>query len=156
MSDQGEHNSRMVRYMVLADAVQAVDGKHYILGGGFNTIFAGSPTPPIIHNVLAIALRIDIPWKATTPAAHTLELDIVDSDGHSILQAKPEVKFEAGRPPGMRSDDSSVMNIALNLGNLSFPDFGVYRVICRIDGNDEADEKLIVARAQPGMISPAV
>jgi hypothetical protein len=63
--------------MLLADAVQAVSGKLYILSGGWSLI-GPDPAPT------AIAIKIDLPWEmADRP--HTLQLDLLDEDGQPAM-----------------------------------------------------------------------
>lgn len=123
-----------VNYMVLADAAEALNGKHYILGGGFDTIRA--PAFPVTHDRLSVALRIDVPWKATSQQ-HRLELDIVDADERSILPQRFELKFEAGRPAGMRSEDVHAVVLSFNFLNVRFESEGRYYVVCLLDGTEE-------------------
>ena len=44
--------------LMLADSAQAVEGKLYILGGGWSLV-GPEPTP------MAIALKIEVPWDET-------------------------------------------------------------------------------------------
>ncbi len=123
-----------VEYMVLADAADALNDRHYILGGGISVIAA--PQFPATHPRLAVALKIEIPWQATSQE-HQLELDILDADGHSILQQPFDARFEAGRPPGMRPGDTQSLVTVLNFMNLLIQNPGSYRVVCRLDGSEE-------------------
>src|SRR5712692_6126152 len=55
--------------MLLADAAQAVNGKLYILGGGWS-VTGPAPSPS------AIALKIEVPWDEAN-TRHKLTLDLV-------------------------------------------------------------------------------
>jgi hypothetical protein len=67
--------------MLLADSVQAVEGKLYILGGGWS-ITGPQPTP------MAIALKVDVTWtEANTP--HTVQLDLFNEDGQPVMVPTP-------------------------------------------------------------------
>ncbi len=104
--------------MLLADAVQAANGKLYILGGGWS-ITGPQPAPS------AIALKIDVPWDEANKK-HSFRLALLDSDGRDIMVPGPigdvpvEVKgeFEAGRPAGLRPGTPLDVVLALNIGPL--------------------------------------
>src|SRR4051794_17346369 len=54
--------------MILADSAQAVDGKLYVLGGGWSLAGPG-PTP------MALAVKIEVPWDRGNMRHHlTIEL----------------------------------------------------------------------------------
>jgi hypothetical protein len=89
--------------LLLADAAEAVNGKLYVLGGGWSVTGPG-PVP------FAIALKIEVPWDQAN-VRHELRLELLDSDGRPVLlQQEPEGdatplviggSFEVGRPPGL-------------------------------------------------------
>jgi hypothetical protein len=86
--------------MMLADAAQEVNGKLYILGGGWSV--TGPLLPP-----MALALKLDVPWSAANQT-HEFLLVLVDADGHPVRVAagdEGEVRaggtFEVARPPGL-------------------------------------------------------
>src|SRR5688572_18666622 len=61
--------SKMKVTMLLCDAAQVVDGKLYLLGGGWS--FVGPDPAP-----MAIAIKIDVPWTdGDTSHQWTLELN---------------------------------------------------------------------------------
>lgn len=126
-----------VDYIVLADAAAAVEGKHYIHGAGWDTIFAGSF--PVQHPSMAVAVRLRIPWTATNQP-HSLELDLIDADGASILPDPPGVvkgDINVGRPPHLSPGDDQVVCLVFNLLGLQFERAGTYSVVFRIDGSEE-------------------
>src|SRR5438876_10546107 len=88
--------------MMLADAAQAVNGKIYIMGGGWS-VMRPEPTP------YAIALKVEVPWDETNKL-HTLVLRLHDDDGRPVrVAARDEdpivlqipADFEVGRPAGV-------------------------------------------------------
>ena len=124
--------------MLLADAAQSVDGKLYILGGGWSRI---GPDP----HPTAIALYIKVPWDRTnTP--HRLLLELVDLDGEPVLVDTPsgpqairvETGFEVGRPPGVKPGMPLDLSLALNLGPIPLEPGGNYA--WRLSINGETDE----------------
>src|SRR5207244_1129232 len=64
-----------------ADAAQAVNGKLYIMGGGWS-VMGPEPTP------YAIALKVEVPWDETNKR-HTLVLRLLDDDGRPVRVAAP-------------------------------------------------------------------
>lgn len=119
--------------MVLANGAEAVNGQHYILGGGFDGINA--PAVPATHPRLSVALKVCVPYEATSNE-HRLELVILDQDGKNVGDPF-DGKFEAGRPPGMRSGDHASLIVAMNFLNVQFNSYGTYSVVCRLDGSEE-------------------
>ncbi len=125
-----------VDYMVLADAVAAVQGKHFIHGAGWDTITGLSF--PVIHPSMGVAVRLRVPWAATN-RPHDLELDVVDEEGQSIFATPPgplQATIIAGRPPHLAPGQDQVLPLALNLNGLKFERAGIYAVVLRLDGRE--------------------
>src|SRR3954467_6058901 len=85
-----------IGFLMLADHSEAVNGKLYMVGGGWNVL----RLPELPHEWgFHIALGLDVAWTETNQP-HNLQVDIHDPDGVELgdgLQAD----FETGRPPGM-------------------------------------------------------
>jgi Family of unknown function (DUF6941) len=91
--------------MLLADSVQSVGGKLYVLGGGWS-LTGPAPTP------MALAIKIDLPWDRAN-LKHKWKLELVDADGHGVKvdvpgedESRPlilEGVLEVGRPPGLKA-----------------------------------------------------
>src|SRR5437879_10908137 len=102
--------------MLLADAAQAINGKLYILGGGWS-IIGPDPVPS------AIAIKIEVPWDEANKR-HKLKLELVDEDGRPVTVPTPtgekpvqlEGDFEVGRPPGLKPRPPLGMAMPLNVG----------------------------------------
>ena len=137
-----------IDYLVLADAVAAVGGKHYIHGGGWDTIAAASF--PIVHNAMALAARLRVPWSATNqPCA--LELDVIDADGRSILPNPPgplRGTINVGRPPELPAGEDQVLPLAFPLHGLRFERAGTYDIVLRLSNGAEARAPFRVVQAQ--------
>ncbi len=67
---------------LLADSVQAIAGKLYILGGGWDTLFVGKF--PARHPSLGLGMRFRVPWAYQEPQFR-VSVDLVDEDGRSIF-----------------------------------------------------------------------
>lgn len=129
-----------VEYMVLANGAEAVNNHHYILGGGFDAIAAASV--PATHARLSVAIKVSVPYEATS-AQHRLELSVVDQD-EQVVGQQFDMKFEAGRPAGMRPGDHQSLVLAFNFLNVQFEAYGPYSVVCRLDGSDEGRSRFKV------------
>jgi len=125
--------------MLLADAAQAVNGKLYILGGGWS-ITGPQPAPS------AIAMKIDVPWNEANKR-HSLRLDLLHEDGQPVMVPTPtgdrpvqiSSEFEVGRPPGLTPGSDLDVALAINIGPLPLPPGGRYVWRCWI--NDETNDE---------------
>jgi hypothetical protein len=119
--------------MLLADAVQAVDGKLYILGGGWS-IRNAEPTP------MAIAIKLEVPWTEANQR-HTVALTLLDEDNRPVMVPTPvgdrpvelSAEFEVGRPVGLRPGTPLDVPLAINLGPLPLQPDRRYIWRCSID-----------------------
>lgn len=123
-----------VDYFVLADAVAAIGGKHYIHGGGWDTLTTGGF--PTVHPTMAAAVRLRIPWHDTNRPVE-VGLDVLDADGRSILATPPgppRGTIRVGRPPELPEGDDQVIQLAFPLHNLRFAEPGRYVVTFLLAG----------------------
>ncbi|HEV8672685.1 MAG TPA: hypothetical protein VGX21_01455 [Methylomirabilota bacterium] len=125
--------------MLLADAVQAVNGKLYVLGGGWS-IIGPEPTPS------AIAMKVEVPWDEANKK-HRFRLALIDADGHPVTAPtsggdRPvEIagEFEAGRPAGLKAGSPLDVVVALNIGPLPLQADSRYVWRCWIDEQTRED-----------------
>lgn len=140
-----------VDYLILADAVAVANGKHYIHGGGWDTLFVASF--PALHPALAAAVRLRIPWQETNQQL-ALEVDIVAEDGEqgSILAEPLRGVVSALRPPNVSPDSDLLMHFAFGFTDLKLENPGRYTVIVRVDGQPLAESRFnaIAAPEQAG------
>ena len=118
---------------LIADHAEACNGKLYITGGCWDTLFSGNF--PTQHPHLSIAAALYVPWRATNQS-HRIVVDLVDTDGNSILPEPIQGEFEQGRPPGMRPGDSANLVIVFNINGLIVEKPGRYEWVFRVDGTD--------------------
>jgi Family of unknown function (DUF6941) len=129
--------------MLLCDSAQAVSGKLYVLGGGWNVT---GPEP----SSSAIALQIDVPWDLTN-TQHKLRLDLVTDDGQPVMIPTPTgqspaqitAEFEVGRPAGHKAGTPLGVVLAVNIGPLPLSPGGRYEWHCHI--NEETRDEWRVA-----------
>lgn len=130
--------------MILADAVQAVGGKLYILGGGWSQQWGLAP--------FGIGIKIEVPWdKATDP--HKVRLELVDVDGAAVDVETPdgmkplviEGEFTTGITAGVKRGVPMDTVVAFNFGPMPFePGRYVWRF--SIDGDAHEDWQLAFTR----------
>jgi hypothetical protein len=124
---------------MLADSAQAVEGKLYILGGGWS-VTGPQPVP------MAIALKVDVPWDQSN-TRHRWRLELVDADGQPVLlggtedeEGKPveiEQEFEIGRPAGVKPGTALDFVVAINIQPLPLEPGGQYAWTLTIDGDSQ-------------------
>ena len=135
--------------MVLADWAEAMNGKLYIMGGGWS-ITGPMPVPS------AIALKIEVPWEETN-RQHSLRLALIDDDGHEVIPVGNEKpieitgKFEVGRPTGFPPGMSMDSVLALPLPPIPLEPGKRYQWRLWIDDQTKDDWNctFIVRRGQP-------
>jgi hypothetical protein len=141
--------------IMLADAAQAVNGKLYIIGGGWSMT---GPAPA----AYAIALKVEVPWDETNKR-HTLILRLLDEDGQPVRIAAPSgeqvvleipADFEVGRPAGVRAGSPIDMPVVVNIGPMPLqPDRRfVWRLF--IDGRSDPDWDVSFATRPPSASKP--
>ena len=127
----------MEAVMLLCDAAQEVNGKLYILGGGWSLIFV--PDQPVPTTVAA---KLSVPWDRTNQPMK-LVCRLVDEDGEPVDLGSGEVRadgeFEAGRPAGIKPGTPIDVPLAIPFGFLPFPTGGY---VFELEVDDE-----IIARA---------
>jgi hypothetical protein len=132
--------------ILLADAAQAVNGKLYILGGGWS-ITGPDPT------VGALAVKIEIPWtEANRP--HDLRLVLVDEDERQVRAGDQAIeiagRLEVGRPPGL--PPGTPLDAVFAINHPPFPLEPGRRYVWRlyIDGNTREDWNVaFITRQRP-------
>lgn len=131
---------------MLADAVQAVRGKLFILGGGWDTLWVGRF--PARHPTLAIGLRLRVPVSWASDRLR-LSVELQDADGRGLL---PEALTHEIRLPSTprqtgATDFGLVRSFTFN--NLVFHSEGSYSFVISVD--DEPVSRLrFSVRARPG------
>lgn len=134
----------MEAVMLLCDAADQVNGKLYILGGGWSLIFV-----PDVPAPTTLAVKLAVPWNDTNRRLK-ITARLLDEDGTPVdlgqgdVQAEGEV--EVGRPAGLKPGSDIDLPIALPFGALAYPSGG-YVFQLEVDGD-------VVARA-PFRVLPA-
>lgn len=108
MSGLSDPDEIQIKVMLLADGAQAVGGKLYVLGGGFDRI--NMPVVPFNHR-FDLAMLIEVPWGATNQP-YQVVVELLDADG-ALVGYRAEATMETGRPPGTRQGTSLSVPIAV-------------------------------------------
>jgi hypothetical protein len=135
--------------MVLADWAEAINGKLYIMGGGWS-ITGPDPLPS------ALAIKIEVPWDETN-RPHTLRLGLIDDDGQPVVIAGGEKPFEitgrfelgrpSGLPPGTPMD--TVLAVSLAPMPLERGKRYIWRLWIDDESNDDWQTAFMVRRGEP-------
>ncbi len=114
--------------MLLCDYAQAVNGKLYIVGGGWSLL---SKVLPRFN--MSLAVKLTVPWSRANEKIH-MQATLVTDHGEDVLQEGPdgasnpvraEGDLELGRPPGLRPGTPLDATFVLNFEGLDL-DAGGY------------------------------
>ena len=129
----------------LSDSVVVAEGKLYVQGAGWNVIT--TKHIPLTYDRIGIGIIVQVPYTETNEV-HTLEVALVDADGHQLkLGDRPpdpvtgdttvhalQAQFNIGRPPTLQPGDEQILPIALNVTGLRFDRADRYTFVVRVDG----------------------
>ena len=115
---------------LLADAVQAVSGKLFVLGGGWDTLWVGSF--PVRHPSLAIGLRLRVPWSWGKETLK-LSVELQDADGAGLLPDSlvNTMRLPTHSKPPSATDFGLIRSFTFN--NLLFEKEGSYSFVISVD-----------------------
>lgn len=88
--------------MLLCDHAQEVNGKLYILGGGWSLLFVANQPIPV-----TVAVKLAVPWDRSNRQM-PLACRLLNEDGEAVAAegaeggVRAEGIVEAGRPPGLK------------------------------------------------------
>ncbi len=140
--------------MLLADFAQVLEGKLYIMGGGWSLT---GPQP----SLSAIAVKIEVPWNEAN-RKHNLKLDLLDSDYHAVVVPTPvgnspvviSGDFEVGRPAGLKAGTPIDVPVAFPIGPLPLKAGERFVWKLTIDG-DTNDNWQVAFSTRPAQQNPA-
>jgi hypothetical protein len=141
--------------VLLADAAQVVNGKLYMLGGGWSWIRPGSP--------FVVCGKIGIPWDRWSDW-HKLRLDLVDGDGQPVLVgSEGEEKavviehppFRPTVPPQVKPGTSLDWPFAIAINGLPLNPGSLYEWRISINGESEDDWRLAFTTTGEALASAA-
>ena len=143
-----------IEFAFVADAVQAVAGKLYVIGGGWDTLFVRSF--PARHPTMGIGVRVRVPWSDIEE--FSLSVDLVDEDGTSLFNGRSLTqRIKVRRTLGVVAGSDMGIVRAFTFNNLAFPNEGGYAF--RLLVNDTEVSRLrfrIRQRPHIGEVNPVV
>jgi hypothetical protein len=131
-------------WILLADHAEVVNGKLYVMGGGWEYLTINQPLP-VIHQC-AIAVAFSVPWNETNQR-HNVTIEIVDPEGNVPLHFEGDI--EVGRPPGIPLGHAQRVPLAISVG-LKIEQLGPHLVSTRIHGQESRSLRFNVV-AGPGL-----
>jgi hypothetical protein len=114
-----------IDFLILADRAEAVNGKLYMMGGGWDAIGIAGPDQ---HSQFTAAIALLVPWNATN-VEHTCAVRVEDADGAALLRVAIAVK--TGRPPGLPDGAAQRVMAALPI-NVTFARPGPHVVVASV------------------------
>jgi uncharacterized protein DUF6941 len=135
-----------VGFLLLADHAEAVNGKLYMTGGGWNVL----RLPELPHEwAFHIALGIDIAWHETN-ATHELRVGIHDPDGVELGEGLA-ASFETGRPPGMPAGQEQ--RLVMSIGaSATFNASGPHAAVVQVDSEEIGRARFYLMEGEPDEI----
>lgn len=120
---------------ILCDYAEVLNGKLYVMGGGFDAVRAGVPL------MLSLGVILQIPWHQTNQAQKIRSV-LVTEDGEPVASpdGQPliiEGEVEIGRPPGAKHGTTFPTPLAVRLPPIVF-DAKPYRFELHLNGSIEA------------------
>jgi len=115
-----------IDFVILADRAEAVNGRLYMMGGGFERLFVANFE---VGANFDIALGVLVPWTAANEE-HRLVIAIQHEDGRPI-EDPIEIGMNVGRPPHAIPGQAFRSIIAIH-GVFKFPGPGAYCVSATI------------------------
>lgn len=119
-----------IGFVLLCDYSEAVNGKLYLTGGGWNVLRL--PELPA-EWAFSIGLGIDIAWHETNDP-HELVVTIQDPDGVELGDGLT-ANFETGRPPGIPQGQEQRLVMSIS-ATASFATAGPHAAVVQVDGEE--------------------
>lgn len=139
-----------VEYLITADAAEALNGKLYLMGAGWDTL----NTTSFDAVQLSFACGVIVPWNETD-YEHGLSIVIQDAEGVPI--APPlTLSVKSGRSPQLEHGASTHIPFAIK-AQLKFPGPGTYTLAAAVDNREDSRRTFQVhVRLLPAPMIPGV
>ena len=118
--------------VLLCDWAEAVNGKLYIMGGGWTRAVAGQPI------VLALAVKLGVPWEDANKRI-PIRVSLLTEDGQPVKVGDRTVEIdgemEVGRPAGLKRGSLLDAVVVFRIPGLQL-DKGGYSWRLKVGGKD--------------------
>lgn len=110
-----------VEFIMLADYAEVVNGKLYMMGGGYDRRFINDLSSPV---TLVVVVSVSVPWTLTNQP-HTVKIRVETEDGTVVMESQGDLTVgrSAEAIPGQLFRVMSVVNFTSRL-----PRLGGYKV----------------------------
>jgi hypothetical protein len=136
-------------FLILADRAEAVNGKLYMVGGGFDRV--GVPTFPANAN-FDVALGVLVDYNETNePHRFELRLENVDND---VVLGPIGGQVEVGRPPGMKPGQSQRVMLVIR-GPFPIKTPGEFLWVAVLDGQRQDPTRFWLDKVDMPTVPPA-
>src|SRR5712692_7380627 len=132
-TSQGRAGVVSIEYLMLADRAEAVNGKLYVMGGGWDRNFVEDFRQPV---PLSLAVGFLVPWDMLD-FPQLIQISIENSEKKEAPVYSLEATFVARRPPTGFIGDPLLVTLAVPAVAVKFPGPGKYEVIVRLAGGQE-------------------
>ncbi len=99
-----------VEWIIMADSAEVVNGKLYLMGGGWDHLVVNQPFPT--QQLISIAVSFSVGWDETN-IRQPMEIRIEDMEGKQLARVNGEI--EAGRPRGITPGQAQRVQLAFKL-----------------------------------------
>jgi hypothetical protein len=136
----------MEGFIFLADAAEEINGKLYVLGGGWSRVHRGRDTFTVV-----VVGQVFVPWNQANRQL-PIRLELLDGDGNPARVQETvigtEGLLEVGRPPGVLEGSDLEVPIVIKFESLPIP-FGRYKFVLSVAGELVAERTLDVLNPNP-------
>jgi hypothetical protein len=133
-------------FLVLADRAEAINGKLYMVGGGFDRVGLMELPGSAVYD-LALGFLVDY---NETNEPHTFSLKLEDEDGNAVL-GPIGGRVEVGRPAGMTAGQEQRVIIVLR-GPFPVQRAGGFKWVPELDGVRHEATRFFVDQVQPPVL----
>jgi hypothetical protein len=129
-------NQPELDFVIVADRAEVVNGKLYMMGGGYDRIYL-SEEPPRVFSI-SFVVGVLVPWNACNQE-HRLDFAVEDSEGQA-LDFSARATFNVGRSPHMEPGEVQRVMLAPPQVAVTFPVYGSY--FLRVTLNEAISKKV--------------
>ena len=126
----GSAGQPAIEFVILAERVEILNGKLYMMGGGFDSLFLERPPPQTMSVTFAVGLLV--PFEACG-REHHLQFAVIDGAGSAVASSE-QLVLNIGRPPSLCQGERQRVMLAPLGGPVTFPSYGTYLLRVTLNG----------------------